>query len=330
MKNLLKTRLKRSIRSLSLMTSFLFGSVSLSAQERFVPLSYGDMEQWVERTIHESGVIGGKDKLLYEIGPSQKMTSNEAYSNLGGSPWGTSNVLAKVMGVVKTNNTVYRDSRPGGGFCCRMETHIEQVKVLGLMNINVLAAGSIFLGDMKEPITGTKEGVQAMNWGIPYTERPSALRYDYRTKIMDQPSRIRLTGFSKRGVVVGQDKAITVLLLQKRSENAQGEITALRVGTLIVTYSRSTDGWVNAATYPILYGDITKRADYNPELMGLRQTDYARNSKGEMVPVKEIGWAKADEAPTHLLLQFSSSHGGAYVGTPGNTLWVDNVGMVFN
>ena len=169
-----------------------------------------------------------------------------------------------------------------------------------------------------------------MNWGIPYTERPSALRYDYRTKIMDQPSRIRLTGFSKRGVVVGQDKAITVLLLQKRSENAQGEITALRVGTLIVTYSRSTDGWVNAATYPILYGDITKRADYNPELMGLRQTDYARNSKGEMVPVKEIGWAKADEAPTHLLLQFSSSHGGAYVGTPGNTLWVDNIGMVFN
>ena len=62
--------------------------------------------------------------------------------------------------------------------------------------------------------------------------------------------------------------------------------------------------------------------------MGLRKEDYARNSKGEMVPVVETGWARADEVPTHLLLQFSSSHGGAYVGTPGNTFWVDNVGLV--
>lgn len=302
--------------------------LTAAAQEKFVPLKYGDMEQWVVRTIHESGIIGGEDKTLYEIGPNQSITGNEPYTNLGGSPWGTSNVMAKVMGVVKTNNTVYRDQRPGGGHCVRMETHIEKVKVLGMMNISVLAAGSIFLGDMKEPITGTKEGVQAMNWGIPYHERPYALRYDYRVHCSGEPSRIRLTGFSKRGVVSGSDKAVTVLLLQKRSEDAQGQITARRVGTLVVTYSQSTDGWVNEATYPILYGDITSRPDYNEELMGLRKEDYARNSKGEMVPVVETGWARADEVPTHLLLQFSSSHGGAYVGTPGNTFWVDNVGLV--
>ena len=196
------------------------------------------------------------------------------------------------------------------------------------MNISVLAAGSIFLGDMKEPITGTKEGVQAMNWGIPYTQRPYALRYDYRVKSSGEPSRIKLTGFSKRGVVSGPDKAITVLLLQKRTEDAQGNITARRVGTLVVTYEKSTNGWVNKASYPILYGNITSHPEYNAELMGLRQSDYARNSKGEMVPVKEIGWATDKETPTHLLLQFSSSHGGAYVGTPGNTFWVDNVGLV--
>lgn len=310
-------------------TLMLLGASAMtSAQEKFVPLNYGDMEQWVVRTVHESSVIGGEDKTLYEIGPNQSISSNEPYTNLGESPWGTSNVMAKVMGIVKTNNTVYRDVRADGGYCCRMETHIEKVKVLGLVNISVLAAGSIFLGDMQEPITGTKEGVQAMNWGVPYTERPYALRYDYCVRSSGEPSRIRLTGFSKRGVVSGADKAITVCLLQKRTEDAEGNITALRVGTMVVTYDKSTNGWVNKVSYPILYGNITGRPDYNDELMGLRLNDYARNSKGQMVPVKEVGWARADEIPTHLLLQFSSSYGGAYVGTPGNAFWVDNVGLI--
>ena len=56
---------------------------------------------------------------------------------------------------------------------------------------------------------------------------------------------------------------------------------------------------------------------------------FATNSKGVNVPVKETGWAAASETPTHLMVQFSSSHGGAYVGTPGNTFWVDNVRLVY-
>ena len=35
--------------------------------------------------------------------------------------------------------------------------------------------------------------------------------------------------------------------------------------------------------------------------------DYARNSKGKNVLVKETGWAPADATPTHIVLQFSSS-----------------------
>ena len=63
--------------------------------------------------------------------------------------------------------------------------------------------------------------------------------------------------------------------------------------------------------------------------MNLRNIDYARNSKGNNVLVKETGWASANETPTHLLLQFTSSHGGAYIGSPGNTLWIDNVKLVY-
>ena len=311
-------------------TFLLFVSIAVFAVAagREEPLGYGDMEHWVTRNIKESSVIGGHSKTLYEIGPDTIIDGNIAYRNLGRSPWGSSNVMAKVAGVVKTNTTVEPDSH-GAGRCARLTTHVEQLKVLGLVNINVLAAGSIFLGDMKEPITGTKDGVKNLNWGIPFKKSPKDLKFDYKTQIPVSPTRVRQTGFSPKTTVPGQDYAVALLILQHRSEDASGNITAKRVGTLVVKYGKSTSGWVEGATYPILYGNIEARPDYDAELMGLRDIDYARNSKGQSVPVKETGWAAPGETPTHLIVQFSSSHGGAYVGTPGNTLWVDNVKLVY-
>ena len=37
---------------------------------------------------------------------------------------------------------------------------------------------------------------------------------------------------------------------------------------------------------------------------------YTLNSKGKSVPIQEVGWAEPGEAPTHMVLQFTSSHGG--------------------
>ena len=311
-----------------LLAYMLLMSINGYGQERFVPFKYGDFNSWVTRHVKESGIIGGDTKTLYEVGPTQSISGNEPYTNKGGSPWGTSNVMAKVSGITKTNVSVFREKRDAG-YCAKLVTHIEKVKVLGLININVLAAGSLYLGDMKEPITGTKEGPQALNWGIPFTGRPKALRYDYKVAVANSPDRIRLTGFSGKSTIKGKDLAVTVLLLQKRHEDAKGNITAKRVGTLVITYDKSTQEWKNGATYEIWYGDIRRRKDYNAELMGLRSTDYARNSHGKSVPVKETSFATAGEKPTHLVLQFSSSHGGAYIGSPGNTFWVDNVGLVY-
>ena len=311
-----------------LLAYMLLMSINGYGQERFVPFKYGDFNSWVTRHVKESGIIGGDTKTLYEVGPTQSISGNEPYTNKGGSPWGTSNVMAKVSGITKTNVSVFREKRDAG-YCAKLVTHIEKVKVLGLININVLAAGSLYLGDMKEPITGTKEGPQALNWGIPFTGRPKALRSDYKVAVASSPDRIRLTGFSGKSTIKGKDLAVTVLLLQKRHEDTKGNITAKRVGTLVITYDKSTQGWKNGATYEIWYGDIRSRKDYNAELMGLRSTHYARNSHGKSVPVKETGFATAGEKPTHLVLQFSSSHGGAYIGSPGNTFWVDNVGLVY-
>ena len=305
-----------------------FALYNSHAQEKEEPILYGNMDHWVVRNITESSIIGGNQKTLYEIGPSRTIDGNVPYKNLGRSPWATSNVLAKVMGIVKTNQSVYREPR-NGGYCAKMLTHIEQVKVLGMINISVLAAGSIFLGDMREPITGTKDGEKSINWGIAYTKRPTAVRYDYRVALTKQANRIKQTGFSKASEVSGKDYAVTVLFLQKRTEDAKGNVTAKRVGTMVIEYKQSSTGWVNNATYQILYGDIRNNKAYNEQLMGLRSTDYVRNSKGKSVQLKETGWAADNETPTHLILQFSSSNGGAFIGSPGNTFWIDNVRLVF-
>ena len=303
-------------------------TMGAQSAEKIVPIKYGNMDNWVIRNIKESGIIGGNKKVVYAVGPSMTINGNTPYTNKGGSPWGTSNVLAHVSGIYKTNNSVYRDKHENG-HCAKLVTHIEKVKVLGLINIKVLAAGSLFLGDVREPITGTKDGPKAINWGIPFTHRPKAVRFDYKTLLPNSATRIKQNGFSSAPTVAGRDYAVAILYLQKRHEDAAGNITAKRVGTMVVKYSKSTNGWVNDATYTIHYGDIRHMAGYDASLMGLRSTDYARNSKGKSVIIKETGWASANETPTHLILQFSSSHGGAYIGTPGNTLWIDNVALVY-
>ena len=47
------------------------------------------------------------------------------------------------------------------------------------------------------------------------------------------------------------------------------------------------------------------------------------------VPIHEVAWGNEDDVPTHIYIQFTSSHGGAYIGSPGNSLWVDNVKLVY-
>ena len=42
--------------------------------ENVVPFAYGDMDNWIVREIHESGIIGGNTKWLYELGPRIRLS----------------------------------------------------------------------------------------------------------------------------------------------------------------------------------------------------------------------------------------------------------------
>lgn len=293
------------------------------------PIKFGDFSQWVTRDITESKVLGGKQKTIYAIGPTAHITGNKAYTNTGGSPWATSNVYAKVSGVVKGSNTV-SPCDVNGNRVAKMEAKMEHVKVLGLINMDVMVAGSIFLGKVFEPITSTKSPYSKMEMGIPYTKRPKALVFDYMVDMPESDTRTKSTGFSSKKTLPGRDHAEVYVLLQKRWEDANGKLYAQRVGTGRERFSKSTP-WTKGHQLPIHYGDITKESFYQP-WMGLLNGErayYARNSKGKLVPVEEVGWAPADATPTHVLVMASSSCGEAFIGSEGLTLYVDNMAFGF-
>ena len=312
-----------------LLFSFLFSFISASAV-RLEPIPFGDFSNWKARGITESKLIGGKHKTIYEVAPEGSSEGNVPYKNEGGSPWATSNVYAKVAGVVKGSNTV-APALHNGNRCAKMEAKMEEVKVLGIVNMDVMVAGTVFLGQVFEPITSPKGPFSKMEMGIPYTKRPTALVYDFQVDMPADNTKIKSTGFSPKKTLQGRDNAEVYVLLQKRWEDEKGNIFAQRVGTGRERYSKSVP-WTEKHFLPIHYGDITSKPFYK-SWMGLLNGDkayYARNSKGKLVPVQETEWAPEDATPTHVLVMLSSSCGEPFVGTEGLTLYVDNVAFAFD
>lgn len=316
----------------TLLLTILIAAATLScAAERLEPIRYGDFDSWVTRHIKESGIIGGTHRDVYEVGPTATIEGSKAYVPTGGSPWATSNVMAKVCGITKCSNAVFPDTHAGHGKCAKLTSLLEHCKAAGIINIDVMVAGTLFLGRMFEPIKSTSNPYSKMEMGIPFTKRPKALSYDYRLVIPSGAKRIYSSGFGKQRTVSGADKAEVFILLQRRWEDKDGNLYAKRVGTGRELLSRSSSGWVSGHQLPVMYGDITSQPGYK-SYMGLipaEKSYYARNSRGKLVPVKEVGWDSADATPTHLVVMFSAGSGEPYVGTPGQTLWVDNVALAY-
>ncbi len=299
----------------------------IATAQKIERINFGDFNNWVTRVIKESSVIGGNEKKVYEIGPTQTITGNKPYVNLGGSPWGTSNVYAKVHGVTKASNAIEPATRSGSNKCAKLMTKIETVKALHLFNMDVMVAGSMFLGQMLEPVTGTSNPYSKMNMGMPYTKRPKNLVLDYKVEMPATNTRTKATGFGSKKTLPGRDKAVVFVYLQKRWEDEEGNLHAVRVGTAGKQFGQGTN-WINGAKIPIVYGDISDRSDM--KWLGLRTSKNnaycARNSKGKIKPVIEEGY-DAEATPTHVVLMLSSGSGEPFVGTEGLNFYVDNVGF---
>jgi len=311
-------------------TLFSFILIAMPLIMQAQQLKFSNFDQWITREIKESKIIGGNTTTLYEIGPTGTWNGRKPFVNQGGSPWANSNIMAKVAGVVKTNVTVYPEAHKDGK-CVKMVSHIVGVKVLGLVNVHVLAAGSIYLGKMREPITSSSNPYGYLDFGIPFAYKPKAIQFDYKVKLSGKPDRVRQTGFSPVKTIPGMDTPGVILLLQKRWEDEKGNLYARRIGTLVHRFNKNTE-WVDGAQFKIHYGDITRESFYKDYMKlqdGGDDQKYALNSKGKIVKVKEVGWGSPDDTPTHLCLQFASSFGTAFVGAVGTTFWIDNVKLVY-
>ena len=306
----------------------LLAAVFPAHAQRTELVPFGDFEHWTVRHIKESAILGGETKTLYVVGPDEVIDGNKVY-DYSRTIWASSNAYARVSGVTKTSVTVEPESGPTGK-CARLDTRFASCRVAGLVDIKVLATGALYWGKMLEPVTGVKNPYGFMDWGIPFTKRPSALVLDTKAELPNTGTLVRGTTFSHKEFP-GEDPCQIMLLLQNRWEDAEGNIHALRVGTAFRRIARSTDGWTRNFRVPVTYGDASKQSGYR-DYMGLMQgsrTLYAVNSRGQRKPILEEGWASPDTPVTHAVLQITAGSRGAFTGALGNTLWVDNIRLEY-
>ncbi|MBR6929065.1 MAG: PCMD domain-containing protein [Bacteroidales bacterium] len=305
----------------------LLACLAASAQN-YEKVPFGDFEQWAVRYVTESQIIGGQEKTLYVIGPTDTVRGNEVY-DYKNTIWSTSNAFAKVMGVVKISNNVTPDNGPMGK-CAKLATQIATCKVAGMLNIKVLAAGSIYWGKMLEPVTGVSDPFAFIDWGIPFTKRPKALVLNYKSNIPNTGKLVK--GTTTRTIEFdGYDPAEILFVLQYRWEDDKGNIHAKRVGTVIYHVDQSSDGWMKDFRIPVIYGDARESADYQPymDLLSGERTMYAINSKGKKKPILEEAWADADCPVTHAIMWLTSGSCGAFTGALDNVLWVDEIRLEY-
>lgn len=305
--------------------TFLLCSILTMAQEKIEYLPYGNMDSWAVRYIKESALIGGQTRELYMIGKVDTVRENKPYTVKGGSPWGTSNAYAKVMGVETAAVNVTPEKR-GNGYCCKLETKLTVVKAMGI-DTKAVATGSLFTGKLSDPMTmeGTKNPAKAINMGMKFTKRPKALMLDLKSQISQSGELKQANASTKVKTLPGNDEGEIILFLQHRWEDEDGRIFAYRVGTASEHISRTMD-WQNNHRLEVRYGDISAQAKPWEQLT--TQRFMARNSKGKMVYIEEVGY-KADVEPTHLIMQVSAGSVAPFVGCPGNTIWVDNIRLVY-
>ena len=285
--------------------TLLFISLTAHAQERIELIPNGDFESWKETQIKESKLIGGQTKTLYKMNGT----------------WDCSNAYAKALGVDKVSVSV-RPEKRGNGTCCRMESTLETVSAVGI-NFKALATGSIYTGKMID-VVGMQQSSDpnsAIDMGVPFTGRPSALILDYKAIIQNQPA-VYAPAKTKVQTVEGHDVGHITLILQHRWEE-NGHVYAYRVGTAVKEIDKTSD-WNNDFRLPIQYGTAGKASK---DLSDNRHKTH--NSQGKMVCIEEIGW-RADVEPTHIVIQISAGSMPPFTGCVGNTVWCDNIRLAYD
>jgi hypothetical protein len=290
-------------------------------------LNYSSLDFWYSRKVKESILLSGNTIDLFGVGMVD--AASDFYDTTlrdVRSPWCTSNIYSKM--VLDLGNTRVIPEKRGTGSCCRLETAIRKDNIAGL-KIEVLIAGTLFLGEMIEPVRSLKDPIKNVNQGIPFTKKPKAIKFDYKYTV----GNLRVKAVYSIDPAEGTDKSEFCLILQKRWEDKNGNVFATRIGGARHFFIGTVSQWINGAVFPVSYGDVTHLPEYDSKTMGLIPGTgevFVKNSQNNMVPLIETGWGKSDDIPTHLILYFTSSYEGVqYIGSPESKFWVDNIELMY-
>ncbi|MEZ5103678.1 MAG: PCMD domain-containing protein [Draconibacterium sp.] len=319
-----------------IVATFLVFQFGLSAPAQIGPsayidnsgqLNYSSLDWWYSRKVKESSVLSGQTIDLYGVG---KVSSQSDFFDMhlrdSSSPWGTTNIFSKM--VMDIGNTRVTPEKRDNGYCARLETKIRKDNIVGI-HLEVLIAGTLFLGELVEPVKGLKDPEKNVSQGIPFNKKPQKVMFDYKYHVGEKC--IKAT-YGKEPVE-GADKAEFCIILQKRWEDKNGNVFATRVGGNRVFFTGKQEDWINSAEFPVYYGDATHLPQYDSKIMGLIPEVakvYVYNSKQKLVPLIETGWGTKDDIPTHMIMYFTSSYRGIqYIGSDESTLWVDNIKFIY-
>lgn len=308
---------------------FLLPTVLTWGKEHIELFPFGDMDSWVTRYITESKMFSGKTKVIYAIAPTDTTYTTEAFVyGKDNNPWSVSNAYASVLGWTKVSGTT-RPERRGNGYCARMDCKLEDVVAMRI-DLKLQIAGTIFLGKTYEPVPlkAANDPYSVVEMGVPYTRRPKAVQLDYKAKVDDSDVITYAKATPNPKKREGRDCAEVYAFLQHRWEK-DGHIYSERVATAYERIWNDVPEWQNNHRVAFRYGDISAQPTYQ-DYEGLNYHKFrAKNTKGEMVPVEEVGY-NAKAQPTHLVLMLSSGCYEAFIGHDGNIFWVDNVGLVYD
>lgn len=307
--------------------STLAQKMSINYSDGSGQLKYSSLDNWYTRKLKESSLLSGKTIDLYGVG---KVSADADLFDLTlkdkTSPWGTTNIYAKML--LDIGNVRVIPEKRGEGFCARLETKIRKDNIAGF-EVEVLLAGTLFLGETAEPVKGLKDPEKSASQGVPFTGMPKAVKFDYKY----HTGKNRVLAANSIKTTEGEDRADFSVILQKRWEDKDGNVFATRIGGTRQFFTGTVSQWVNGAVFPVYYGDVTNLPQYDAKTMGLIPSVakvYVKNSKGVLVPLVETGWGKPGETPTHMIMYFTSSYEGMkYTGSTESVFWVDNIELVY-
>ena len=224
--------------------------------------------------------------LWYAVGGYQQ--PGESADN---TVWDTAN---RGLALVGSANTTPEDLG-GGDFAARM------VSVPAPLLVR-MAAATLYTGSFTDGFPNPSDPRSNIDFGTPFTARPSAFRVGYR--YLPGADYLDADG----NPLPGGDQADLYVLL----ENRQGDQVA-RVGTAWFRSGDTVQDWTTLEV-PVKYGPLSAS---DPEF------EYANIRPGET-------WADAGTRPTHITVVFSSSAlGDFFTGAIGSELWVNDFELVY-